>query len=900
MDAGSIHAYVKKHITDLNTVFVFPTMVSARHWLEYAAISYKETTIAASRFLSWDQFKAQCMRVSTQNNTAISNALRLLYCTSIAEKNKTAAKKGKTFLSHLIPEEQALDSFNFINWLFNLLPELDFSVSGITQTAGGMVSELYKLKEDYGKFLQSYGLFEPMWLSDFFVPFGTQYVLFYPDLIEDFFRLELLLANQPEVIIVPVPLNMTEQLVCHAFKNTRLELQYIFTETEKLLANGVLPADIAISVSDLKTLQPYIKREAHIRDLPLNIRTGFSLGRHPVGSIFALLQNVEVSHYSFASIKKLLFRNRIPWKHENIIKDFFSYGIQNKCMVSWQDGGVWKNVWEETFNAMTIKDKSVVSIESWFSEFKQQIKKLITAKSFTEMLKQYFIFRNQFIDLDKIEQEDDNVLSRCVRILHELSTLETSFAQYIPKSPAAFFVSLLEKEQYVLQSTGIGVNVFAHGIAASAPFQYHFVIGADQKNGAVLHQPLSAFPPDIRKRQRFSDKDVSADFFCAYHATGKTHFSYSKKTFTGETTAHEAFRIIEETVLQPHVDLYQQEKLFFTGAANLQSVYPIQKQAFTRIFPCIKNRRQEFLNEPLSPNTPSLSKKINDHCKNEGLARVSATTLKLFQESPAQWFLQYALELDDEPVDPNMFNPQELGVLYHIILERIYKKIQNVDNCFYSSHITLYREWAIDIIQTEIKKNIALRGTLAAAFSEPMKQQILSAVEFVFSFDAEFFDGWQQKGIEFSANVKKDDILFTGKVDRIIFNPSEGTMAVLDYKSGKMPTYTAYSVDRLSDFQIPMYILLTESEQASSVVEYGIFLGLKKNERVSIVAPESSAIKKRNSTERDDFEYALESLGEIAKMFKQSLQTYYFPFRDNSQEEYGLQHITRRHYSMVD
>ena len=141
------------------------------------------------------------------------------------------------------------------------------------------------------------------------------------------------------------------------------------------------------------------------------------------------------------------------------------------------------------------------------------------------------------------------------------------------------------------------------------------------------------------------------------------------------------------------------------------------------------------------------------------------------------------------------------------------------------------------------------QGPLAAPFIESIKKRTLQSVNFVLAFDAEKLDGYQPFMMEEKVRYRSGDILYHGIIDRVSLQPAEDRAVILDYKSGTVPTAASYDPAKLTDFQIPMYVFLTEKVCFKQDVEHAFFLAITDGEIKYIindkdVIPQGSSLSK--------------------------------------------------------
>ncbi|MGI5074526.1 PD-(D/E)XK nuclease family protein [Treponema vincentii] len=879
---STIEDCIRRYGTDARTCFVFPSRIASRLWLCRALALTGLTAVPAELFTSWDAFKIDCCISQAENKNPVSQIIRLLFAHHIAAVNTTAAKP---LLQNIIPADYAADGAIFAQWIAGILPQLDHWEKRAAQHKTGKdaeFSDLQILKKAYTEFLETHRLFEPSWAGAEFIPQVRQYILLYPELMEDFDEYRGLLEERPELSVLPAPAFNAGTTPLIQFGTMREEIRSTVLAVEQLLASGVPADDIALSIAGIEEVVPYLKREFALRNIPAEFRLGFKLGEQQAGLLFTLLEQCVQEHYSFGSLKPLLLNPHIPWKHPQQIQAVINFGIKNNCLVSWKDGEHYKNIWKEAFklpipynphSSVEAEQAEKEQAKDWLLPFMKAAERLVQAKTFSEVQRQYILFRTQYLNIDGFSFEDNAVIGRCVTLMQELTQLEQDFADCLPAQPYRFFTAQLAREIYVPQNTGRAVSIFPFRVAAATPFAHHFVLNCNQKASRVIYQKLPFLRKDKRDALGVVEKDATQAFFAVYAEYGAVRFSASEQTFSGFTVSNGIF-----TAFAPRPDLndsdslLQEYRFFKREEPAPEALYSVQKAGFEQFAGIKQERGFSFLTEPFNGSLPVLSEKLKTGHYTDGAFRISQSGLHLFSGCPAQWFLSSALSIDEEDTDAELFNPRYIGIICHRILERLYQRIRETDRVFISAHLADYRTWAESIFNETVHSQTDFRGPLAAPFIESIKKRSLKSVDFVLTFDAEKLDGYAPYLMEGELQHRNGDILYHGLVDRIAYQEAEGRAVIIDYKTGKVPSATDYTSEAMRDFQMPMYIFLAENRLKQKVL-HAFFLGITKEERRYIVndkevIPQDSS---RSSKTREEFEPSIQAFLQIAQEYAQQV-----------------------------
>ncbi len=879
-DCTAIEDCIRRYADDAESCFVFPSRIAARLWLFRALSLTGLPALPAEMFSAWDAFKMNCCAAQQEGFRPASQILRLLFALHITELNAQ-----KPFFSVLIPPIHARNGSIFAQWLAGILPQLDHWEKRQQNAAKHAVPEaddLQLLKQKYTEFLERQHLFEPSWVGAAFTPHAKRYIIFYPELMEDFSEYRELLQDRAEIFILPTLSLAHSKPPLTVFNTIRNEIRTTVLRIESLLSAGVLADSIAVSVADLPDVHAYLKRECALRAIPVEFRLGFKLGEQQAGRLFTQLERCIEERYSFESMKTLLHNAHIPWKNKDAIKAFINFGIRNNCLVSWTENNARKNVWLEAFKQPISPQRHHFEEElwerdtarSWFKTFMQNAERLVHAESFSEVQKNYFLFRKSCIDVSAFSQEDDAVMGRCISVLQELSLLDAEYADYLPKKPFRFFTARLDNELYVPQNSGTAVSVFPFRVAAATPFEHHFILNCTEKASRVLYQKLPFLRKDAREALGVTETDASSSFFAVYAAYGQGQFSCSEQTFSGFSIAQNLFETqkvfsAEAAAAVPTEDSFAAEYGFFTGTDSFPAaVYPVQKQGFNRFDSLKEKPAFSFITQPFAGKLPELSQVLAHRYEDTALY-ISQTDLSRFSRCAVLWFLQAVLSVGEADTDAELFNPRYIGLTCHKVLELLYKKINETDTVFIAEKKEVYAAWARELLNSLAYTQTDFRGPLAAPFIESLKKRVMDSVNFVLNFDAEKLNGFQPLIMEEELRFMHNSHLFRGKIDRISYRAADDTAVILDYKTGAVPSAADYKSEPMQDFQIPMYLFLSENSRFKTPVEHAFFLDIT-NGLVKYIVNDAKQIdhgKSRSAVTREKFEPAVQQFLTAAEDF---------------------------------
>ena len=941
-----IEQTIKTYGRNLQNVFVFPSRIASRLWFQKSLNITGLETVPSENYMSWDGFKESCLVSQAASLSPVSNTVRRIFAQYISRLNSEKAKDGEPLFKFLIPQDYAETGAVFSEWIAGILPQLDhfekrYADKGSDFLEDDEMKDYLVLKNEYTDFLKNNSLFEPSWVSSEFYSYQKKYIIIYPELMEDFSEHAELLSRQEEVGYISCPKFSQKENLIDVYKNSRSELKNTALQIEKLLSEGVRADEIAVSVPDIENYAAYIKREFYLRGIPAEFRSGFKLGLEQAGKLFSLIYDCVQNNFAFEFMKPIVLNKHIPWKDREGAEALIDYGVKNNCAVSWKENKedtVYKNIWIESFKINYERDEIEVEqkkkARDWFYSFYYAVNRICESKTFADLQKNYFLFRNELIDENLFSEKDNAILGRCISCLQELLYLEDKFEAYMPCDRFKFFISELDKAIYVPQNTGLAVSIFPYRVAAATPFSYHFVLNCSQDHTNIIYNKLSFLRKDKREALGVFETDASSYFFEAYTESPNTVFSFSPHNFNSYLIINNLFEISEdeeikntERVNKKIEELksydsflldYPEEKEDYSEKTS--AIYKIQKNAVSTFSTLKRKKDFSYLQNSYDGTSEELNSYMEENLFKDGAIKLSQTDLKIFTECPVLWFLEKVLSVFSENYDAGIFDARNIGNLSHNVLEVLYKEIGSTDKYFNSKNLDNYIERASLIFDDLAEKSIDFRGALAKPFIQSLKKRVMEAVNFVLESDASLLDGYAPKWVEEWIEMENGGILYRGKIDRASFPQDERSGVIIDYKTNNMPAYSSYgkknsSVEEieLTDFQIPMYIFLAESKLKKDstkekknfeTIEHAWFLSFVQQKINKVVNDNEAIPVTRNGSERsrEDFQSSIDAFINEAERFAELVKNQDFTKPSSVSFETcstcGFKHICRTAYSV--
>ncbi|WP_461256451.1 PD-(D/E)XK nuclease family protein [Treponema sp. R80B11-R83G3] len=907
-----------ENINNSNSLFVFPTDISASGWAD-RLLRLQEGTIAMNKFIAWDDFKQNSIKSKVQNKRSIPSVLRKIFVSSLVNENAQNAAQGKTpIFSSLIKAEWAQAAAQFTPWLTGVLPQLGVwfkKVTGLTADSilgneaenaaskmEGDDKDLFVLIRRYALFLSEHNLFEPAWETPPFNDEGKEVFIFFPESLSDYGEYRELLADSRHVKTIRA--SNTDDLKSDTFfyPNSRSEIKEAALYIRALNENhGVNWDSIAVCVPNSENYEPYVLREFTNRNIPFVKRSSKLLCDYPAGGFFRSILECVSQNFPFSALVSLIMNKALPWKNSLPIEKLVQFGIDNNCLYSWVEeiDGEEKyiNVWEDAFNnPIRFYDRETREL---FNELRKRLNSFRRCESFNEIRRQYFIFREYFFDMETCGEESDLILSRCISELMNLVEIEKSFPDVKAPDPFLFFTEYLDEVPYLPQQELSGVAILPYKTAAAAPFDCHIILGAGQESLSVVYSRLDFLPRKKREELGILDEDASLSFINMHKYNSKkvSAFFCSEQTFSGFAIPHSKIDSPSEPRTRYSTDAafadkfaqdyFDAESAFYSSLAitNDEKLHESQINGFTNW----KNRRSK---KSTSSGKWTAGEKIKDIIKTQyaktGKYSVSATSLQKYYQCSFKWLFENVFAIENSRIETSLMAENLSGLVYHAILNNFFTELKNGSPLLVPEQTDLglslppsYRtllEKSINkifdcfpLLKTDGHPQMS---ALTARLLRAGKDDVNYHLEKCLSSFLSFFAGYKVAGSECNYKYENDTYILNGFIDCILKENRDGIdkYVIVDFKLKYMPARCDCTADEetpLTDFQLPMYITLIEKNEHFEVYTALFYSILDQKPQVIIgTVHDKSANKNIPSKEEDQIIRSSERYMKIFSEFK--------------------------------
>ena len=842
-----VETILLENINTPNSCFIFPTDVAASGWADHL-LRLRGGAIAMKKFIAWDVFKQNSIKSKILNKKSIPSVLRKIFISALIRENAQAAKSGETpFLTSLIRPQWAQQADRFAPWLTGLLPQLGVwfhkatgldigSILGKNAEEASLIldddeKDFFFIARRYAHFLDMYGLFEPAWETPPFNDEGLECFIFFPESLSDYSEYKELLASSPHVKIISSFNAENKPGDTFFYTNSRSEITeaalYIIALHEK---SGINWDSISVCIADSENYEPYVLREFSNRNIPFVKRSSKPLTDYPAGFFFNSVIDCTSRDYAFSALTSLIMNRNLPWKDTASIHSLIEFGINNNCISSWyeKEKAVNINVWEDAFNQPY--KRLDPAAKTFFKNLKRHLHALRTAASFSEVRRQYFIFRELFFNMEECSQETDLILSRCISELMYLIEIEKNFPDAVfDKSsrlsfidPFLFFAEYLSGINYLAQQKLSGVNILPYKTAAAAPFDCHIVLGAGHDSLSIVYSKLDFLSKKKRGKLGVKDEDASSVFINLHRINSLKNAAFfcCEQSFSGYTIPHSGINAPDEPVERyaaiPALcdkfsnDYYKAESSFISPLSIADNAMPLmlhenQKDGFERW----KNRLSGCVSGKWKTDKILLdiiNKKYANNAAYPGIFGVSASAMEPYFQCSLKWLFSRVLSLENVRIEADLMAENVAGMVYHAILNKFLTGIKNQNNALskpvYSdrgpslpdNYLIILKNCvnrifdAFPSLQAEDEINIAVTANEKKPQMSALTSRMLYAGKKHFQFHLEkfiahflsLFARYLVFGCEIPYQVKRDIYFLNGKIDCILEDPGRETENIPD------------------------------------------------------------------------------------------------------------------------
>ncbi len=821
MDVAEV---LRAELDDPRTSFVFPTEVAARSWLRQALVFGRLRALRADRFLSWDQFDRLALDYEGQEGAGrrrAGAAERTLFAAGFLEANR-----GTGRLRELVPP--GAEPLAFLPALRDLLPclhQLEKLPGSWPVSSRGKRAELELLAGEYRAYLARAGLYEPAFRRPALRPDGRRYRLFYPEALEEFPSAEQPLLASGRVAILR--LGPPEAVpVLRAFADSRQEMSWALASIAALLDQGVEAGDIALTVGDLPALEPHLRRQAALLEVPLGIRLRRPLVELPPCRAFERIRVCLDSGFSLAAVRDLLLDGSLPWRARALGQGLVELGREQRVVRNLPGANAWRHALRRAGSLPSAPagehpgasspprdGASLGDLLALYRRLQATLRRIASSTDFRRLKEELTAFSKSLLDPSGWSGEELAAWQFALDTLDDLEEARAGVGE-LPASAFRLWLSFLADLRYGRPVPEAGINTYGYGVSAGIRPAHHFVIGASQAATRWVVKKLPGLGSHEEAALGEMEHDLSDTRLTLYALSGdEVSFSFARRSPRGSNLPPGFFvaarAVREPEALSPHPDELE-EALWRGGPEPPDPPSPLRQAGFRRaLLATLAPKGLDLTRTPLA--RPDLLQRALAGLRDpEGLLGVSPTGLQRFRQCPFGFLLERLLGLERRESSPLALEPLEFGSLMHRVLQIFHQRVQHLEPqaSLDPARRETYRRWLSGIVGR------VFQGWPVPPAAPVWRAARRLAEELGFRFlerDLEELPGARVAATERFLRDPRPEagLVLRGKIDRLSELP--GGFAVTDYKTGAVPSRARIFGERPDSFQMPFYVALARA-----------------------------------------------------------------------------------------
>ncbi len=655
---------VLQRLDDTAVRFVFPSEVAASSVLVAALSASGRKALPARRFIGWDAFKSEVFAGDHRGRPS-SKAIRSIFALMLAQENARTP-----FLSSIVPRSAAAASARFAPSIASALPAL----RAVPEGTSAHLADWREIRRRYEQFLADQGLYEAAWLGREAARVNQRWVLFHPDLTEDWDDYAAATAALPGVALVLSDSLGEEPVKAARFGTIVEEVRAVLLSIHAQVKAGADPAGIMISAASPESVLPILEREAAIAGVPLDAREGKPLDESSGGYLVADIIALSRSRMSFEALRRLLLDQSRPWKEKAAARRLLDIGIR-KHVVAPLPQSEKTDVWE----ASIAGDDGAMRL---YRGLRTASLRIANAKGFRSLRSSIDAFKRSFMDGTPGPRRKNDKMPRCLAVregLEEAAQAPGLPADTVPGAADAYLAQLKETRYLPVSDSG-GIAVYRFPVAAGALPDLHYVLNLAQGAAVAAARPLSFMRADERDKLGACDRDISAGLIRLLALSGKQVFmSHSEDGPDGVRPPHPAVHSASPEAISLSYDRWQWLPNLEAAALPVASAFPSQavsaRAAATTVFAQTSHTWSSGTPEkPVTMGTAAQAAARQALTRNDTLS-LSTTAMEEYGSCAFKRIFFRSLKVDAVDTGLTFIDNLLLGQLYHEAFGRLFEPL---------------------------------------------------------------------------------------------------------------------------------------------------------------------------------------------------------------------------------
>jgi len=841
----AIRQAILGQLDDDRLVFVFPSDLAAKSWLEEGLRFGSQAALPNHRFLGWDNFKNRVFP-GDEGLRPASQLLRLLFSRSLLAENAR-----QPFLRHIIPAARAATSLNFVRYVAKALPAL----GGLPSSpASPLIGEWRQIRQRYAAFLADKQLYESGWQTRAAAAVPVNFLLLFPDLTDDWTEYQAAIQAMPNAScllygaweIAALAAGSRPAIPATRFANVVSEVRAVLTAIRRAVAAGLHPAGILVSVADPDALWPLLRREAAVAGVPLDLRQARPLADSAGGRLLADLLEVAASQCSFASMRHLLLDRSRRFKDADSAMALMELAIDKHILAAIPDLG--EDVWLATI------ERSRLPLRQLYSGIRDAARKLAKATNFKTVREIFDRFRHEYMEETELSPRQNDEIARCILVLDELTDTAAELGMTRLEDAAALWCQQLEDSLYLPVADNGAIAVQPFRVSAGCQPDLHFALNLSDQASRVLARGLKFLPEAERAALDYQERDLSEGLLRLLAGSGvQVCLSVSDEGPDGVRPAHPALNLTRppsSAAELPAGQLAWDPAWWLPDGdpAEATEAFPLQRAS--AMAASLANAATDSDLAAGTPDSPTslpagLREVILARRQEDGRLKLSDSLIESYENCAFQCLFNRCLHIEAVDASLGFLDNLKLGSFYHAALQAVFQPLQAAAMRIVAAEAAgeAERPSPADLLvafERAMAGFAAEHGPFAAVMAQAIKPLLIARLANSLACLRLVLDDCQplyNDDQRFTTVLADQGVLLEGRPDLVCLlpasqaAPADGARRVklVDYKKSAIPTTAELALDEDDQpqrLQIPIYLLLLEV--AGLAVEEAWYLSIEQ------------------------------------------------------------------------
>ena len=771
---------------------MFPTEFVAQRWRRWALRQRHLSVVWDESVLSWSRFRdTYCLAQAPGQR--VDALIRKILCYALIEE-----ARAERIFSRLLPATEGATAINWLSRVERIVPLLPQLVGALARREhggdteaervleehdarrGGVAHDITALYTRYSAMLRRYRVYEPRW--ERVVPAlpskGAR--IFFPEVIADWELYAPLIARAPTIECYS-PKGEVGAVRCCGYPSIHQEMEALASSVARLLAQGVDPADIVVSVAQLSTYHQLVAASMRSKAVPYTLRLPYTLSHYGPYQLLEGISQMVQFNFHYEVVQELWANPSIPWKEES--------GVATRLARAVARGAI--------YDALP-------------AEMRRLCRLIYYARTASELLTHYNEFSERYLHHHDWRPPHDEALEKSTATMAALAHYEQVRALPV-RRPFAILLSALQQSGWSRAVDGT-VSVCDYPSAAGCEALHHFVVNTTDQAVRRERGEWEELPDQLRSTLQLDEQDCTPHTVALYRYSGAAvQFSFAERGWEGVTTP---LPLLYELGAAP-----QQERAPPSGAeAGEAPEHPRTTEEMPEQSPQSKRgadyqmalwhsgaTKQGGSTKVQSEGTAHRAAHLCD-ARDPTLVLIDFSRLRQFLRCPLELYVEKEMGIRPPESTINIDDPRRQGIIAHTTFAETLRRWRQRGR----ATLTVAEMPALRDILAEVAPETAAGSpaVVRTARRTTVQHQIAELLEVL----CKHYSGWNLCAVEerYRRGWGNGRALLNGQVDVVLVDADNAQSAVIDLKRSHY-SYTHQYPDRY--LQLAFYAELVENEQ---------------------------------------------------------------------------------------